>query len=519
MASFVRHLAAEVQRRDEEAAVERSGSAVRAVARSHVAGDFLAAPAPRSHAVQFYEEDAFLLDSVTRYLGAGLERRELLLIIATEGHRAALLPRLEAFGANEAIRDGRVMFLDARNALSIVTDGNELNPIRFQQMIAERISDLRRGSEGGRTNARVRVYSEIVDLLLKDGRLPSALRVEELWSQVKQQHELELLCAHTTTHFREEEDIGAFLDICRVHSHVIPREEFARIESKHDRWLAISILQQRARAYEREAEERRKLEEALRCAMEERIRAEEELTACLEREREARVLSEASEAFKEVFLSKLGHDLRNPLNSILVTARLMLLRREVAEASLARLERIVSGGERMERMIAQILDVARARHPDGMPIAVADERDLSPVVARIVEEARSSNPSLTIELTSTGGCTARVDPARFEQVVSTLVGNAVGHGDPDRPIRVAIAALPDAIRVSVHNYGEPIDKEHVQVLLDPFHSAFPPRCGSKGLGVGLYVAERIMAAHGGVLDVESSKQAGTRFDAIFPRRR
>src|SRR5580700_9377056 len=92
-------------------------------------------------------------------------------------------------------------------------------------------------------------------------------------------------------------------------------------------------------------------ERALREALEEQRRVEQELRATLVEERAARERAETSDAFKEVFLAMLGHDLRNPLNTILTTARLMVMRGELPPESQKRLERVVVSGVRIERMI------------------------------------------------------------------------------------------------------------------------------------------------------------------------
>jgi signal transduction histidine kinase len=106
----------------------------------------------------------------------------------------------------------------------------------------------------------------------------------------------------------------------------------------------------------------------------ERARAEEELRDCVQREKKAREQAEASDSFKEMFLGILGYDLRNPLNTVLTTARLMTMRGELPPDSHKRLERVIVTGVRMERMIEQLLDLARARPASGIPSAATSNR-------------------------------------------------------------------------------------------------------------------------------------------------
>jgi signal transduction histidine kinase len=170
----------------------------------------------------------------------------------------------------------------------------------------------------------------------------------------------------------------------------------------------------------------------------------------------------------------------------------------------------------MHRMIAQILDVTRARLGDGIPVTPDKVSDISFVVAKIVEEMRAANPGRTIDLRVEGPCLVQIDGDRFEQVVSNLLGNAVAHGAPGKPIRVTVSPRENTASVSVHNEGTPIDPASLPTLFDPFQRGRPNR-GSDGLGLGLYISENIVRAHGGEIRVESSADRGTQFEAIIPR--
>ena len=221
--------------------------------------------------------------------------------------------------------------------------------------------------------------------------------------------------------------------------------------------------------------------------------------------------------FRDTFLGILGHDLRNPLNTILMTARLLEARagtatnREIAQ-------RVTRSGVRMQRMIEQLLDLTRARLTAGIPVTLSAEAvDLGELVAGIVDEIRAARPQATLELSVQGDCTARIDADRFEQVVSNLLDNAVTHGEQARPVRVEVISATDTVCLCVQNYGPPIDPAFLPLIFSPFARGETTRGSSAGLGLGLYVSERIIAAHGGRLSVQSTQQAGTRFEAIIPR--
>jgi signal transduction histidine kinase len=92
------------------------------------------------------------------------------------------------------------------------------------------------------------------------------------------------------------------------------------------------------------------------------------------------------------------------------------------------------------------------------------------------------------------------------------------HGDPDRPIEVVAALGSGAASLAVHNYGTPIDPTFLPLLFNPFARDEKQHSRSAGLGLGLYISERIVEAHGGKLTVESSEGVGTRFEVILPKR-
>jgi signal transduction histidine kinase len=474
------------------------------------AAEFLSAPEPHAHGVQFYDSDAFLVATVTAFLAAGLKAGDRLVVIATEAHREALTHRLESLDLRRAVAAGQVVLLDARATLSKFMVGDMPDPDLFRDLIGRVIAPMHQAEP----RARIRAYGEMVDQLWKDGNSRAAIRLEELWNEVGKTHAFSLLCAYVMGNFYREGDGARFMEICRNHTHVIPTEAVTGLDDPRARLREISLLQQRARMLESEIQHRTELEAALRDALRERSRVEVELRAGVKREVVHRERAEASDAFKDMFLGILAHDLRNPLNTVLTTARLMQMRAELAAESVPRMARIVSSGVRMERLIDQLLDVARARLAGGIPVTLSQEHDLVPLVGTIVDELQVAHPERQIVLETAGACPVRVDADRFEQLISNLLGNAVTHGAPARPITVAVRSRQGVATASVHNFGAPIDPALVPTLFDPFRRGV--RRDGNGLGLGLYIAERIVSAHGGKIEVDSSVEAGTRFEAVFP---
>lgn len=499
--------------------------------RLQIAAEYLSQPAERSHAVQIYEDESFLIDSVCEFIGAGLRAGEQVLAIATRAHAQAVQARLaeQGLAIDVATERGQLVTLDAPLLLLQFMSSELPDPVLFREQVA-RACALLHGAAHRRERAagspepnraapsalRVRVYGELVDLLARAGNARGAILVEQLWNEVCERHAFALLCAYDLRSFQHADDAERFRDVCNFHSHVLPTETFVACRDRAERLREVCRLQQAARALEHEVRKRVELEGMLRSALTAHNRVEDELLATVKREREARARADASLAFKEVFLGVLGHDLRNPLNTILTTTRLMLMRRELEPETHKRLGRVVASGERMHRMIEQILDATRLRLTAGIVVQLGEASDIVSLVSDIVSEARAAHPAISIELDAPAPCLARIDPQRMAQVLANLLDNAVAHGDPARGIRAAAGLRDGTVCVSVHNYGAPIDAEAQALLFEPFSRGGRPQGRSSGLGLGLYVSQHVVRAHGGNIAVESSDRAGTRFEIRLP---
>jgi signal transduction histidine kinase len=471
----------------------------------------LSDPPSHAHTVQFYEQQESLVDSVAKFMGAGLDAGDHVLVITTPLHLEGFLARLDRNAVAHALASNQLTILDARETLAMFMVDDAVDIDLFKTTLSRVTASVRESAP----DAPIRAFGEMVDLLWADGNPNAALRLEELWDEAVADGAVKLLCAYSIERFCREADARRFQHVCDRHSHVLPTETFTRIGEPFARLREVSTLQQRAKSLETELLRRKGLEMALREALRDRTRVEAELRESLRRERDARELAEENDLFKEQFLSALGHDLRNPLNTILTTARLMLLRGEVAGETERRIDRIVGSGIRMERMIEQILDVTRERLSRGIPIRRSAPQDIVPIVTRIVEEVRESHPDKNVTLETDGACIAAFDAARLEQVLRTVVRNAVMHGA--RNAAVSVFATGEVVTVEVRNDGEPIDADLGTVLLDPFKRLRKPAGRSEGLGLGLYIAKRILEAHAGSIELESTTENGTCVRVTLPR--
>jgi signal transduction histidine kinase len=219
-------------------------------------------------------------------------------------------------------------------------------------------------------------------------------------------------------------------------------------------------------------------------------------------------------ALQERFIAILGHDLRNPLNAVLMAARRMK-QANVSERWNRSVDFVISGARRMTRLVDQLLDLARTRQTGGIPIKVAPGTDLREVVRAAVEELCAAHPRAAIVLKSDEPISGSWDPDRLAQVASNLIGNAISHGAGR--VDVSVRRSGDEAILEVQNGGTPIQADILPRIFEAFERpAGDISAHGDGLGLGLYIAERIVAAHGGKIAVRSSAEEGTIFAVTMP---
>lgn len=231
----------------------------------------------------------------------------------------------------------------------------------------------------------------------------------------------------------------------------------------------------------------------------------------------ARQLQERTETLRinEMFMAVLGHDLRGPLTAILLSAKVLSKRPDESTQKVG--ARLVRSAQWMSRMIEDLLDLTRARVGSGIAIA-RQPVDLGELAQAVIAERQATFPERDIRLERRGALGGELDGDRLVQVLSNLVGNALGHGDPARPVEVRLDGSGfDRIDLVVAN-GRAIPAAVLPHLFDPFRSGRQGAERTDGLGLGLYIVERIVLAHGGRVSVSVDVDADTtRFDVSLPR--
>jgi signal transduction histidine kinase len=229
--------------------------------------------------------------------------------------------------------------------------------------------------------------------------------------------------------------------------------------------------------------------------------------------------SSAVEASRNVFLGILGHDLRTPLGAILLGADVLRRSDDLGARETKIASGIYTSVRRASQIVGDLLDLTRCQMGPGIPVK-KEYIDLTPLCTRIVEEIRTFHPRAKIMFNAGAPARGEFDGARIEQVISNLLSNAVQHGDLEFPIEVTLEPVEGSVVFSVHNRGEPVPEEILPFIFNPMErvslstsSGLGP---SAGLGLGLYIASEIVAAHSGTLDVTSDRARGTTFLVKVP---
>jgi sigma-B regulation protein RsbU (phosphoserine phosphatase) len=207
--------------------------------------------------------------------------------------------------------------------------------------------------------------------------------------------------------------------------------------------------------------------------------------------------------FREQFVAILGHDLRNPLASI--AGGLNILSREPQSDKARRVLMMMSKStERMSGLIQDMLDLTRCRAGQGIAID-PKPTDLRAVLEQVVQELQTAHPGRDIQSSLQIANEVHCDGGRISQLVSNLLGNALTHGAPDRPVKVVGAAGENEIVITVANEGEPIPEHVRDHLFEPFFRA-TSSSEKQGLGLGLFISSEIARSHGGSLEVQSDEK-------------
>ncbi|TBU83804.1 hybrid sensor histidine kinase/response regulator [Phytopseudomonas dryadis] len=225
---------------------------------------------------------------------------------------------------------------------------------------------------------------------------------------------------------------------------------------------------------------------------------------------------------RDDFMSIVSHELRTPLNGLILDTQLRkmhLSRGNMAAFSEDKLKAMFERDERqihsLIRLIEDMLDVSRIR--TGKLSIRPVEFDLAQTVRNVAENfaQQMEVAGCELQLDSDEALPGRWDQFRVEQVISNLLSNALRYG-AGRPIEVRARAVDGGVQVEVRDHGIGISRENQQRIFQQFERAVGSEAVA-GLGLGLFISDQIVKAHGGRIEVDSRLGQGSVFSLWLPQ--
>lgn len=221
----------------------------------------------------------------------------------------------------------------------------------------------------------------------------------------------------------------------------------------------------------------------------------------------------------EEFSSDLAHELRTPVNNIMLQTEVALGRPRSREDYVRLLESIREECQRLSRMSSDMLFLAKADSqqllPDAQSVSLLEECEMAAAFFQPVLD------DYGIAATVEGDAVVRGDPSLIRRAIVNLLSNAVRYTPRSGVIRVTVSTAPaGGAQLEVSNPGPGIAPEHLKRVFDRFFRADPARGRSpEGAGLGLAIVAAIMGLHGGSASVRSASAGETTFTLHFPASR
>jgi signal transduction histidine kinase len=443
-------------------------------------------PHHSAHAVHFYEEDSFLLDSLTKLIGTTLVAGDAAIIIANPEHREGLARRLKALGLDLEVsaRLGRYCALDAAETLSVFMLNGIPNEALFNSFMRYTLSSIR-PKPGGKP-PRLVLFGEMVALLWSEGNIDAAIKLEQLWNDLARSHSFHLHCAYPMKNFNQDGHAEAFLKICAEHSHVVPTENYTALASEDDRLRQVSLLQQRALAADTEAAGRLRAEEALRRS--EKLAASGRLAASI------------------------AHEINNPLEAI---SNAIYLARSCPPEEIPTYLKVAD--EELAR-VAQITKRTLGFYREtATPGLVRLSSVLDDLVILFNRKFEAKNLSIKkqyrdeLEIWGLEG--------ELRQVFANQIINAIYALPQNGCLTIRIRKSKSwsdgqspGTAVSLIDNGTGISQEALPKIFDPFFTTKQ----DDGNGLGLWITRDIVTRHGGSIRARSNAATGTIFTTFLP---
>ena len=225
---------------------------------------------------------------------------------------------------------------------------------------------------------------------------------------------------------------------------------------------------------------------------------------------------EELERLRQQFAAVVAHDMRTPLQAILLQVE-TLLRRAEGEAAwvpVRALETMRRSSVRLSRLTSDLLDASRLESDQlSLDRQIIDAAGL---VQSVVEQMRVVAAGRQIVFENEPVPSVSADPVRIEQIVNNLLDNALKYSPESSPVRVRVRYDGGGARITVEDRGHGIAAAELPKLFDRYYRAQGPSRVRPGLGLGLYIARGLATAHGGTLSASSREGEGSEFSLWLP---
>ena len=251
----------------------------------------------------------------------------------------------------------------------------------------------------------------------------------------------------------------------------------------------------------------------------EQSRREQEVL--LDELRQTKAELEDAVRMRDDFMSIVSHELKTPLNTLILEVqlrKLQLSRNNLTAFSEERLRNMVDKDERqvqsLIRLIDDMLDVSRIR--TGKLSIRPSRTDLAELVGNVVESfaAQMEACGCELRLERAESIIGVWDAFRIEQVLANLLTNAMRYG-AGKPVWVSVTSCADGACIEVRDNGIGISPQSLERIFCQFERAEGSE-GSAGLGLGLFIADQIVRAHNGRIQVQSEEGQGSQFRVLLP---
>ncbi|QPP50751.1 MULTISPECIES: heavy metal sensor histidine kinase [unclassified Halomonas] len=214
------------------------------------------------------------------------------------------------------------------------------------------------------------------------------------------------------------------------------------------------------------------------------------------------------------FSADIAHELRTPVSNLLTETQVALSRPRNSEEYQDTLHSNLEELERLARMIADMLFLAKADH--GLLPNPAESVHLEQEVAALLEFYDALAEEKQVKMQASGVATITGDRLMLRRAIANLLSNALRHTHAGGTVTVLIESCIDAVRLSVRNIGDTIPSDQLSRLFERFHRADNIRSHhGEGAGLGLAITRSILKAHGGEITV-SSNDGVTTFSLAIP---